>query len=178
MMSAFAPRKDSKCAARIQYEHGKATVHRQLLTQVSKHDPEGISNRWPHIRRFLRIDPADGVRDNFSGWSSCAERKLSPAERAAAYEEWADFHAWHLARRAPELAGDRRKRHLVEKWTDSMAYSFRRSAAWARGDDPGKWVSQWERRPDLYVESQAIVADIVAELDSRRRPAACLAMAG
>lgn len=152
-------------------------MHRQLPTQVSTH-PEGILDRWPHIRRFLRIDSADGVRDDFSGWSSCAEKKLSPAERAAAYEEWADFYEWHLTQREPELADDRRKRHLVEKWTDSMTYSFRRSAALTRGDAPGRWVSQRERRPDLYAESQAIVADIVAARDPRHRPTACLAMAG
>ena len=40
-------------------------------------------------------------------------------------------------------------RRLVEEWTDSMAYCCRRSAARARGEDPGEWVPQWKRRPDL-----------------------------
>lgn len=103
---------------------------------------------------------------------------MSPAERAAAYEEWADFYEWHLTQREQELAGDRRKRHLVEKWTDSMAYSCRRSAAWARGENPGSWVSQRERRPDLHAESQAILAELLAELDPYCRPAGRLSVAG
>jgi hypothetical protein len=137
-----------------------------------------VSNRWPRIQRFLRVDSTGGLDDDFPGWSSWVERKLSPGERAAAYEEWADFWEWRLAQREPELAGNRRKHHLVAKWTDSMAYSCRRSAARARGENPGKCVPQSERRPDLYAESQAIVAEIIAELDPRHRPAACLAMAG
>ncbi len=50
------------------------------------------------------------------------------------------------------------------------------SAAWARGENPGEWVSQGERRPDLRAEGQVIVSEIVAELDGRRRPAARLAL--
>lgn len=137
-----------------------------------------VSNRWPQIRRFLRVDSTGGFDDDFQGWSSCVERKLSPDERAAAYEEWADFWEWRLAQREPELASDRRKRHLVAKWTDSMTYSCRRSAAWERGEDPGTWVPQAQRRPDLYAESQAIVSEIVAELNPCHRPAGHLAMAG
>jgi hypothetical protein len=137
-----------------------------------------VLDQWPHIRRFLRLDSTDGVRDDFLGWSSWVEERLSPAERAAAYEEWADFYEWTLARRESELAGDRHKRHLAEKWTDSMAYSCRRSAALSRGENPGRYVSQWERRPDLYAESQAIVAEIIAELEPRHQPTACLTTAG
>jgi hypothetical protein len=83
-----------------------------------------------------------------------------------------------LVQREPELGGDRRKRHVVAKWTDSMVYSCRRSAAWARGEDPGECVPQAQRRPDLYAESQAIVAEIIAELNPCHRLAERLAMAG
>jgi hypothetical protein len=137
-----------------------------------------VSTRWPRIRRFLRVDSTGGLDDDFPGWSSCVERKLSAADLAAAYEEWADFWEWRLAQREPEMAGDRRRRHLVAKWTDSMIYSCRRSAAWARGEDPGECVPQARRRPDLHAESQAIVAEIIAELNPCHRPAERLVMAG
>ncbi|MPZ83106.1 MAG: hypothetical protein GEV28_23020 [Actinophytocola sp.] len=103
---------------------------------------------------------------------------MSPVERAAAYEEWADFYEWCLEQRAAELAGDRVKRHLVAEWTDSMTYCCRRSAAWARGEDPGEWVPQSQRRPDLHAEHLAIVAEIIAELDARRDPAGCVRKVG
>jgi hypothetical protein len=103
---------------------------------------------------------------------------LGPGERVAAYEEWADFWEWRLAQREPELTSDRRKRHLVAKWTDSMIYSCRRSAAFARGEDPGEWVPQSQRRPDLHAENRAIVADIIAGFDPHHRPVMCPAMAG
>lgn len=121
-------------------------------------------DRWPHIKRFLRLESSGWVEDEFHWWSS-TEKLLSPAERAAAYDEWADFYEFRLALRAAELSTDRIKRHLVEEWTDSMAYCCRRCAAVARGEDPGEWVPQHLRRPDLDTESRAIVAEIVERLD-------------
>jgi len=132
---------------------------------------EEISNRWPNIGRFLRID--DSVDDDYPRFWR-VENRLDPAVRAASYEEWADFYEWQLARRADELAADRVKRHLVSEWTESMAYSCRRSAAFARGENPGTWVPLSVRRPDLDAERQAIVAEIIAELDSPNQ----LAMTG
>jgi hypothetical protein len=67
-----------------------------------------------------------------------------------AFEEWADFYDYCLEQRADELAVNPCLRSLVAKWTDSMAYCCRRSAAWARGEHPGAWIPQCERRPDLY----------------------------
>lgn len=136
-----------------------------------------VLNRWRHIRRWLQVD-LEGVEGDFCGWAWRTAEWLSPSERAAGYEEWADFYEWRLEQRAAELASDRRSRHLMEEWTDSMAYCCRRSAAWVRGEDPGEWVSQRDRRPDLHAEGQAIVAEIVAELDARRVPAGRLATAG
>jgi len=117
------------------------------------------------------------VDDDLSGWSWRAE-ELSQEERAAGYQEWADFYEWRLKQRSTELAGDRGKRHLVEQWTDSMAYCCRRLAIQARGDDPGEWVSRSERRPDLDAEREAIVLEIIAKLDADRQSAGQLAMAG
>jgi hypothetical protein len=123
-----------------------------------------ISNRWPHIERFLVVDDSAGrVDDDFLVFSRL-ENRLAPDERAACYEEWADFYEWRLEQRATELATDRVKRHLVAEWTDGMAYSCRRSAAFARGEHPGTWVPLSARRPDLDAERQAIVAEIVATL--------------
>jgi hypothetical protein len=62
--------------------------------------------------------------------------RLSPAERSAGYEEWADFYEWRCEHAAAESADDRGMRRLVEEWTESMAYCCRRSAARARGEDP------------------------------------------
>jgi hypothetical protein len=125
--------------------------------------------RWRHIARFLSVDAATGlVDDDYVGWQVANKRASRPStEVAAACDEWADFFEWLLAQRAAELAGDRVKRHLVTEWTDSMAYSCRRSAARARGDDPGEWVPQRERRPDLAAEGRAIADDIAARLDEQ-----------
>jgi hypothetical protein len=113
-----------------------------------------LSKRFPLIRRFLRVESSGWVESDFLGFFRL-EDTLSPADRAAANEQWADFYEWLLEQRADELAGDRIKRHLVAKWTDSMAYCCRRSAAWARGENPGEWISQHIRRPDLDAEGHA-----------------------
>ncbi|WP_133849709.1 hypothetical protein [Labedaea rhizosphaerae] len=122
-------------------------------------------SRWPHIQRYLR----DHSRPDFIGWYFATGRITLPnPDVAAANEEWADFYEWRLEQRAEELAADRIKRHLVEEWTAGMAYCCRRSAAWARGEEPGEWLPLSERRPDIHAEGEAIVAEIVARLD---RPA-------
>lgn len=124
-----------------------------------------VLNQWPHVRRFLRVDSSGQVEDDHFWWWR-VEETLTPAERAAANEEWADFYEWRFAQQADTLAGDRLRRHLVAKWTDSMAYCCRRLAAHARGEDPGDWINQHQRRPDLDAESQAIVTETVSKLDS------------
>lgn len=116
-------------------------------------------DRWPRINRFLRMAPSGQVEANDLLWSRI-NHTLPAEERAAANEEWADFFEWQLTQRAEELATDRVRRHLVETWTDDMAYSCRRSAAYARGEDPGPRVPSHERRPDLAEEGRAIVAAI------------------
>jgi hypothetical protein len=136
--------------------------------------PEDISNRWPHIGRFLRLDDSTGSVDDDHPRFWRVEDRLAPAERAAAYEEWAEFYEWRLEQRSDELATGRVKRHLVAEWTESIAYSCRRSAAFARGEDPGVSMPLSVRRPDLDAERQAIVAEIIAELDSHDQ----LAMTG
>jgi hypothetical protein len=128
-----------------------------------------IISQWPRIGRFLRVDSNGWVDDDYLSFAY-VEGRLDPAERAAAYEEWAHFYEWLLERRAAELATDRVKRRLVTEWTESMAYSCRRSAAFARGEDPGEWVPLSTRRPDLAAERKAIMAELVA------KPAEQLAM--
>ena len=117
------------------------------------------ADRWPHIKPFLPMERSGRDADAFQRWLD-VEENLNPAERAAANEEWADFFEWQLEQRAGELADDRIKRHLVTEWTDSMAYCCRRSAAFARGEDPGEWVPRRQRRPDLDLEGRSIVADM------------------
>jgi hypothetical protein len=126
-----------------------------------------FTSQWPRIRQFLHADnPTSSVGDDYLSFLRTEDR-LDPAERAAAYEEWADFYEWRLARRAGELATDRVKRYLAAEWTESMTYSCRRSAAFARGEDPGPCVPLSTRRPDLAEERLAITAETVANLEPR-----------
>jgi hypothetical protein len=119
--------------------------------------------QWPHIARFLRVNDSTGRVDaDYLAFHS-AENTLNPADAAAAYEEWAEFYEFHLGQRTEELAGNHHKRNLVERWTDEMAYSCRRSAAAARGEHPGKPVPLSERRPDLDAAMRAIATEITAE---------------
>lgn len=74
-----------------------------------------ISNRWPHIERYLRVDPSTGSVDDDHPRFARVEDRLAPAERAASYEEWADFYEWRLA---DELPADRVGRHLAAEWTE------------------------------------------------------------
>lgn len=137
-----------------------------------------ISNRWPHIGQFLRGDNSTGWVDDDYPRFWRIENRLAPAERAAALDEWADFYEWQLTQRADELATDHVKRHLVTEWTDSMAYSCRRSAALARGEDPGEWVPLSTRRPDIATERRAIVTEIVTSPNPRDEPAEQLTVTG
>jgi len=113
------------------------------MTEMSQ-----LRDRWPHIARFLRVHESGSVDADFHVWDWRVDDR---AERAAGYEEWAAFFEWRLLQRAEELAGDPHTRRLVETWTDSMIYSLRRSAAFARGEDPGEAIPQDVRRPDLAV---------------------------
>jgi hypothetical protein len=127
-----------------------------------------LSKRWPHIKRYLRIEPSGWVEDELHWWDAKAYL-LSPEEQAAGYEEQADFYEFRLEQRRDTLANDPHLRGLVEEWTESMTYCSRRCAADARGEDPGEWVPQWMRRPDLAAAKEARVAKIIAELDARER---------
>lgn len=127
-----------------------------------------VLNRWPHIRRFLRVESAGWVDGAFHVWDWWVRDTV---ERAVGYEEWAGFYQFRLEQRAEELAGDYRKRNLVERWTDDMVYLCRQCAAYARGEDPGEPVPLSVRRPDLEATHRAIVAEIIAEPDTRRRAA-------
>ncbi len=129
-----------------------------------------MSRRWPHIKRWLRVEPSGFVEDGFVWWWSI-EETLSLEERAAGNEEWADFFEFRLEQRRDNLAADEHLRGLVVEWTESMTYVLRRCAAVARGEDPGPWVAQWERRPDLAAAKRARVDQIIAEVDAEPEPA-------
>lgn len=119
-----------------------------MSAQLISIDPD-LTNRWPRIRNSLRVDPAGNVDSDFIGWSWYTGRRLSTAELATAYEEWADFYEWYLVHRTNQLADAPGLRRWMAQWTENMAYCCRRSAARARGEDPGQWIPQYERRPDL-----------------------------
>jgi hypothetical protein len=113
-----------------------------------------LADRFPHIARYLEVKPDGWIYSRYLWWE-WAKDGLSKAEQAASYEEWAEFHEWHLTHRAEELARDRLLRRLVEQWTDDMAYLLRRAAAYALGENPGEWIPSWVRRPDLAEERTA-----------------------
>jgi hypothetical protein len=113
-----------------------------------------LAKRFPRIERYLEAKPDGCIHSRYLWWEWAKDR-LTRTEQAAAYEEWADFHEWHLSHRAEELARDHLLRRLVEQWTDEMAYLLRRSACYARGEDPGEWIPSWVRRPDLAAERPA-----------------------
>ena len=104
--------------------------------------------RWPRIGRFLRMDDATGwVDGDFRRWHIATEGVRCPdPEYAAASEEWAEFYLWRLERARVRLADDRCRLQLVEEWTDSVVYIHKRMAARGRGEDPGEWIPQYERR--------------------------------
>jgi hypothetical protein len=107
---------------------------------------EEIAQRWPHIKRYVWVNNSDVCVDDYRRWFCVHESTPPPCpELALAYEEWADYFEWRLTRRADELAADPGKRRVVENWTDSIAYSCRRLAVYARGGDPGERLSPDER---------------------------------
>ncbi|ONI85938.1 hypothetical protein ALI144C_12605 [Actinosynnema sp. ALI-1.44] len=128
-----------------------------------------MSKRWPNIRPWLRVNPTtEAIDDEFQQWFFTRGRaKLPSKEVAEGYDEWADFYEFRLAQRAEELAADDHKRGLVEEWTEEIAYSARRCAAEARGEDPGEWVPQQQRRPDLHQAREARIARLMADLETR-----------
>jgi hypothetical protein len=99
-----------------------------------------VVNRWPRIRRFLNVESTGWISARFHVWDFWTRETLTPAEQAAAYEEWADFYAWRL-----EATEDPLERRRLERWTDDLVYVCRRCASYARGEDPGEWVPAWER---------------------------------
>jgi hypothetical protein len=101
-----------------------------------------LADRWPRIALFLRVDPGGWISPSLHWFESC-KRGWEPAEQAAAWEEFADFYRWRLARQPRELAGN------LQEWTDDMVYLCLRCAAEARGEDPGEWLPSWVRRPGV-----------------------------
>lgn len=150
-------------AAKVHVSTGQVNDE-MLLTQ------EFVSASWPHIARHLHIDRATNtIDDSYFTWQFANERvRLPNLEFAAALEEWADYYAWSFERRRPRFGDDRNTRSLVERWTDSIVYLLQRRAAYARGEDPGNFVPQWERRPGLDAEHWEIVDEIAAKMDANK----------
>jgi hypothetical protein len=109
---------------------------------------KSAEREWPRIGHALEAETY--LPYQMGLWHYWAEQ-VSPAEVAAGYEEWADYFEYRLA---DELATDPSRRYLMETWTDSMVYLCRRRAARARGEDPGEWVPQHKRRPDIVAPAR------------------------
>lgn len=131
-----------------------------MLLEVARAE---LAERWPLIGSWLRIDRGDVDFDRVGWLRDVQVCGVQGEELAAAYEQQIAYYEWLLERRRlGHLASDQVGRHLSAKWTDSVTYRCRRSAAIARGEDPGAWVDQHVRRPDLAAEGKAIVDDIIA----------------
>src|SRR5689334_21257054 len=63
-----------------------------------------LAERWPRIALFLRVDSGGWISASLHWFDSC-RRGWEPADQAAAWEEFADFYRWRLARQPRELAG-------------------------------------------------------------------------
>lgn len=122
-----------------------------------------LTKRWPKIGQWLRVQRGEVSFDDV-GWMSSVQRNAVHGEDlATAYEQQAAYYEWLLKQRTTgHLADDRIGQHLCAKWTDSMTYCCRRLASLARGDDPGAWISQHVRRPDLDI-CRAVKADADAD---------------
>jgi hypothetical protein len=115
-----------------------------MLRMAGQDDHSEMVDRWPNIKRFLRVERSGWIEaDSYRWWR--IENTLPPVEQAAGNEEWADFFEWRLE----QWSANGLTCRLVAKWTDSMAYCCRRVAAYARGEDPGEAIPQHQRRPDL-----------------------------
>src|SRR5256885_12453297 len=96
-----------------------------------------MTERWPRIARYLDGPPTGWVRARLHCWDWWNRDSLSPADLAAAYEEWADFFQWRLAQRAGELATNPALRRILERDADDLVYACRRGGGNARGGEPG-----------------------------------------
>jgi hypothetical protein len=75
------------------------------------------------------------VGERYVTWANYRAHKLSDAEKAEAYEQFAkDFD---------EMPRDREP---FPGWADEMAYCCRRLAMWSRGETPEVWVPAYERK--------------------------------
>lgn len=114
-------------------------------------------DRWPRIQNALTVSESGYVDCDYllivRRMDYC---HMQAAERAETWEEMAAFYEWRLKHRADEMASDPTTRHQVAIWTDSMCYSLRRSAAYARGIDPGPVIMQSLRRPDLFTDRDTV----------------------
>lgn len=114
---------------------------------------EELAEQWPRIHFALTVCPSGYVdADYFLIRSRLDHRDVRGAERAETWEELAAFYEWRLTRRADDMANDPSLRYLLMTWTDSMSCSLRRSAAYARGDDPGPVIPQSRRIPEVYAD--------------------------
>jgi hypothetical protein len=115
-----------------------------------------LEERWSRIEYALTVARSGYVDCDYVAISGRLDhRGVEGAERAETWEELAAFYEWRLTQRADEMADSWSLRYLLVTWTDSMCYSLRRSAAYARGDDPGPVIPQSQRIPEVYAELHA-----------------------
>jgi hypothetical protein len=144
-------------------------MQHRIVTHI---DLDGeLRKRWPRLGFALSVGTSGYVHaDYFLIVGRMDHRRVQGVERAEAWEELAALYEWRFEQRAGELANDPALRYLVATWTDSMCYSLRRSAAFARGEDPGPVIPQPERIPQVYAELRE---RLDREYGSDRRRAEC-----
>jgi hypothetical protein len=126
---------------------GRPAVSARELTHQQRQDLHAkLRRRWPLIARWVEVDPSGWVASGYMWWCAAKRDGLDGAELATCLEQWAHFYEWRRDGETAEHGWD----YTREVWTDGICYVLRRSAAEARGQDPGPWVEQWERRPDIF----------------------------
>lgn len=138
-----------------------------------------LEGQWPRIECALTVARSGYVDcDYFVIAGRMDRRGVVGEERARAWDELARFYEWHLEhRRADELVHQPGLLWLVETWTDSMCYSLRRSAAYARGEDPGPVIMQSQRRPDLFRDRWSVAEPTPLPRRPAHRPSLTLVKA-
>lgn len=135
-----------------------STAQRPTATRLRDVRAE-LAQLWPEIGGWLRVERGEVSFDYLHWTFSVEHRGVHGEDLATAYQQQIAYYEWLLERRLTgHLAGDRHGQYLCAKWTDSMTYCCRRLAAMARGDDPGEWIDQHVRRPDLAAKGGAIAA--------------------
>lgn len=109
-----------------------------------------LEKQWPRIGLYLEVQESGWIKDRLLMWLH-HEVKMSPEDRVAGYDEWADYFEWQLTLRTEELAADPAKRRFVEHGNAEMVARCRQAAARAREAAAAQCQPFRDARPRLHL---------------------------